>query len=82
VVLEANISEAEICFTSPVIGSRTRIGCAAVPEATGLRARVPLIEVEARVEEPVTLREVAVVEPVKELLETRLVKVALLAVRF
>jgi hypothetical protein len=37
--------------------------------------------VEARVEDPVTVREVAVVEPVLELVETRLVTVALVAVR-
>lgn len=40
-----------------------------------------MMVVEARVEEPVTVKEVAVVEPVLELVETRLVTVALVAVR-
>lgn len=47
-----------------------------------MSVKVPLIEVEARVDEPVTFNELAVVEPVFEFVAVRFVIVALSAVRF
>jgi hypothetical protein len=38
-VLEANKDSGSICFTSPVIGSLTSIGFAAVPVAIGFNVR-------------------------------------------
>jgi hypothetical protein len=76
VVFEASSSPAVICCTSP-FGPYVRSEEVADPLATGFKVKVPLIEVEARVEVPETVNSfVFVVEA------TRFVIVALSAVRF